>query len=138
MKNMNLAGNLCMCMSMQRWSASLIKVNEFSPAGYPAGTLFVCQRAPSAEEQTEGPPPANSFLPKATVTIPTEATFESWMGAPKSQKRGEVFSCKVIALQNTNGQEANLSVWLAEDRRAMQSSCPLSKPGSQEEPTTPC
>ena len=34
------------------------------------------------------------------------------MGAPKYQKRGEVFSCKVIALQNTNGQEVKL-IYLA-------------------------
>ena len=54
---MNLAGNPCMYMSMQRWNASLMKINEFSPAGYPAGTLFVCRRALSAGEQTEEPTP---------------------------------------------------------------------------------
>ena len=39
MKKMNLASNPCMYMSMQRWDASLVQINEFSPAGYPAGTL---------------------------------------------------------------------------------------------------
>ena len=34
------------------------------------------------------------------------------------KERGEGFLCKVIALQNTNGQEVNLSVWLAGDRNA--------------------
>ena len=34
---MSLAGNPCMCMSMQRRSASLIKINKFSPEGYPTG-----------------------------------------------------------------------------------------------------
>ena len=115
-----------------------IQVNKFSPAGYPAGALFVCRRAASSGEQTEGQPPANFFLPKATATILTEATFKSGMGAPKFQKRGKVFSCKVIALQNTNGQEVNLSVWLVGDHGAVQSSYPSLESSSRQEPATPC
>ena len=53
-------------------------------------------------------PPTNLFLPKATATILTEATFESGMGAPKSQKSGEVFLCTSCSLRNTNGQEVKL------------------------------
>jgi lipoprotein-anchoring transpeptidase ErfK/SrfK len=34
----------------------------------------------------------------ATATILTEATFESWMGAPESQKSGEAFSCSSCSL----------------------------------------
>ena len=63
------------------------RINEFSLAGYPAGTLFVYRRTTSTGEQIEGPPPpANSFFPKATATTLTEAAFESWMGAPKFQR----------------------------------------------------
>ena len=57
MKKMNLVGDSCMYMSMQRWIASLLLLNELSSAGYPAGTLFVCRRTMSAGEQTEVPAP---------------------------------------------------------------------------------
>ena len=53
-------------------------------------------------------PTANLFSSKATAAILSEATFESGMGAPKSQKSGEVFSCTSYSLQNINGQEVEL------------------------------
>ena len=59
-------------------------------------------------DRQRGQPPASSFLPKATATILTEATFEAGMGEPKSQRSGEVFLCTSYSLQNTNGQEVEL------------------------------
>ena len=139
MKKMDLAGNLCMCMSMQRWSASLMKINEFSLAGYPAGTLFVCQRAISAGLQTKGTAPRQLLFTKATATILTEATFESGMGAPKSQRSGEVFLCTSYSLQNTNGQEVEL-IWLAWRGPSCRgiSSSPYQKPSPRQEPGVSC
>ena len=40
------------------------RINEFSLAGYPASTLFVCRRTTSAGEQTEGPAPRQPLIPK--------------------------------------------------------------------------
>ena len=67
---MNLAGNPCMCMSMQRWSASLMKINEFSLAGYPAGTLFVCRRVTSAGGKTEELAPRQLLFTKGYCDHP--------------------------------------------------------------------
>ena len=36
----NLAGDSCMYMSMQRWDVSIFLSNEFPPAGYPVSTLY--------------------------------------------------------------------------------------------------
>jgi hypothetical protein len=73
----------------------------------PAPFLSAGELCLSGDRQ-RGQPPANFFLPKATMTILSEATFESGMGAPKSQKSGGVFLCTSYNLQNTNGQEVEL------------------------------
>ena len=56
------------------------------------------------------------------MTIPSEATFELGMGAPKSQKSGEVFLCTSYISQNSNGQEIELICLLAGDHSAGRSS----------------
>ena len=114
------------------------RINEFSLAGILLTPSLSAGELRLPGNRQRGQPPASSFLPKTTTTIVTEETFESWMGAPKSQKRGEVFSFKFIALQNTNGQEVNLSVLLVGDWCAMQSSRPLSNSSSWQDPATPC
>ena len=70
MKKINLVGNPCMCMSMQRLDAYLIQLNEFSPIGYLAGTLFVCGRTVSAGEQTEGLAPIQLLFTKGHCDHP--------------------------------------------------------------------
>ena len=89
---MNLAGNSRMYMSVQRWSDSLIKINEFSPVGYPAGTLFVCRRAMSAGEQTEGPAPRQLFFTKGYCDHPGQSNIRVIDGSTEVSKREARFS----------------------------------------------
>ena len=46
------------------------RINEFSLAGYPAGTLFVCRRTASAGEQTKGPAPHQLVFTKGHCDHP--------------------------------------------------------------------
>ena len=88
----------------------LLSVNKrVFPRRQPCRYPFVCRRTVSTGQKIKGPAPANFLLPKSTAIILTEETFESRMGAPKSQKSGEVFSCTSYSLQNTNGQEVELT-----------------------------
>ena len=82
MKNINLVGDSCMYMSMQRWDASVFLSKRVSPGRlscqYPkfAG---VALGLPSTYRK-EGPASRQNLSPNATTTTPTEATFESKRG----------------------------------------------------------
>ena len=91
MKKTSLAGNPCTGALVQRQNDSLTQINKLSRQA-----ILPVPSAPTGESHLPGyrkrtQPPANLFLPKVTATTPTEAAFESGMGAPKSKQSGEVF-----------------------------------------------
>ena len=57
------------------------EINEFSLARYPAGTLFVCRRATSAREQTEGPAPRQLLFPKGHCDHPDRSNIRVMDGS---------------------------------------------------------
>ena len=70
----------------------LNKNKRVSPVGYPASTLFVCRRAPSVGEQTEGPAPRQLLFPKGHCDHPDRNSVRVMDGSAYVSKREARFS----------------------------------------------
>ena len=65
MKKMSLAGNTCMCMSMQRWDASLVKQMSVPRQAILSLPFIFCSRGPdSTGQKIKGPAPCQPFFIK--------------------------------------------------------------------------